>query len=329
MNVEFHYYTIYFLALRAGFEEHDAQILACSSQFVDHNIISYRVKSGSGEYRIEPTQNYGFWNESFPADIYLPFHFFPGDVDDAKSRHLDAGVNGLNTTPNSSGVKKLLVSGLETRNLYRVGIALHTYADSWAHQNFSGKMEPWNRIEANSPIPPIGHAQALSKPDTLDLEWTDPRLQAPNDKISNYDRFLQAARRIYKYLATYNRRKFDDLELVEWELTDIIGTTAPRKSMSERVNDFVIKDSLTPYNRRAWLEEALELPKELLDESMFRGYSKILWLKDELLYRTDILTKKPVVGKPGFETSHLYLWHEAAMLHRRVAKRMIDNRMGG
>ena len=329
MNVEFHYYAVYFLALRAGFEDRDAQIVAYSSQFVDHNIISYRVDSGRGEYRIEPTQNYGFWNDSFPADVYLPFHFFPGDTDNTTSLRLDEGSNRLNTTPNSPGVKKLLVNALETRNLYRAGIALHTYADSWAHQNFSGKMEPWNRLEPNSPIPPIGHAQALSKPDTLDLEWTDPRLRSPHDNISNYDRFLRAARQIYKYLATYNRRQFDDLELVEWELNDIVGTTRPRKQMSERINDFIIKGSLTPYNRRAWLEEALVLPKELLDESMFRGYSKILWLKDELLHRTDFLAKKPVEARPGFDTSHLYRWHEAALLHRRVAKRMIDGRMNG
>ena len=329
MNVEFHYYTVYFLALRAGFEDRDAQILAYSSQFVDHNIVSYRVQYGGGEYRIEPTQNYGFWNDSFPNDAYLPFHFFPGDTGDENSRRVDAGVNKFNTTPNSPGVKKLLVTGLETRNLYRVGIALHTYADSWAHQNFSGKMEPWNRIDPNSPIPPIGHAQALSKPDTLDLEWTDPRLYSPNDHVSNYRRFMQAARQIYKYLATYNRRKFDDLELVEWELTEIIGATKPRKSMSERIDDYIIKDSLTPYNRRTWLEDAVELPKELIDESMFRGYSKILWLKDELLYRSDILSKKPIAAKPGFDSSHLSLWHEAAMMHRKTAKRMINELTSG
>ena len=47
-------------------------------------------------------------------------------------------------------VKKLLIEGLKTRNLYRVGIAIHTYTDSWAHQNFSGLDEEWNTTESSS-----------------------------------------------------------------------------------------------------------------------------------------------------------------------------------
>ena len=93
-----------------------------------------------------------------------------------------------------------ITAALKTRNLFRIGIALHTYADSWAHQNFSGLLEDWNSVEKRSPVPAIGHAQAFRKPDDPGLMWSDPRLVPANAHIVNRDRVLAAARMIYKYL---------------------------------------------------------------------------------------------------------------------------------
>jgi hypothetical protein len=324
MNLEFHYYIVHFLATRAGFPPDEAEVVACSSQFVDHNIISYRVISDNTEYRIEPTQNYGFWDDSFPREIYLPFHFFPGDPDDPRAARTDGGKNRFNTTPNSSRVKKLLVSALETRNLYRVGIALHTYADSWAHQNFTGRLEEWNRIEgAPAAIPPIGHAQAISKPDDSAIRWQDRRLVAEHREVDNRQRVIAAARQVYKYLCTFNRRRWDDLETVVWELEEILGSPGRKPSTTERISDFIIADSTTPYDRRRWLDEALLLPPAAVDETLFQGYSKVLWLRDALLYRSKLVEQRPVPAKPGFTGSHLYQWHEAAKAHRRTATELI------
>ena len=321
MNLDFHYYTLYFLALRAGFADADAQTLAYSSQFVDHNIISYRIDSGDNDYLIEPTQNYGFWNDSFPTEAYLPFHFFPGEQRVGSSLRVDGETNRFNTTPNGSGVKRLLVDALKTRNLFRIGIALHTYADSWAHQNFSGRLEAWNRVEKNTLIPAIGHAQMLSRPDSLAGTWRDPRLRSPDDLVSNLDRVVRAARQIYKYLATYNGRGFEDLELVEWELTDMIGPSGGETV--EHSHDFIIHDSLTAYDRREWLREALILPDEEIDDSLYRGYAKVLWLRDTLLYRSSLLKKNPVRSRGSFDETRLYKWHEAAVSHRNAAKMVL------
>ena len=325
MNIEFHYYVVYFLSLRAGFSDRDAQIVAHSSQFVDHNIISYRVQSDHEEYQIEPTQNYGFWSESFPREVYIPFHFFPGDTNDPRATRIDGGSNRFNTTPNSDRVKQLLVAALKTRNLYRVGIALHTYADSWAHQNFSGRREPWNTIEANTPIPSIGHAQVLAKPDNYSLSWEDPRLSGDNRVVNNRARFMSAARQIYKYLRTYNKLGYEDLELVEWELSEILGHPGTKPTTTERINDFIIGDSMSPYSRDHWLRESLDLPGYETEELMFRGYSKVLWLRDAVLYRSRLVEKRPVAGKGRFFESHLYRWHEAAKEHRLTAQSLTSD----
>lgn len=322
MNIEFHYYTVYLLALRAGFQDSDAETIACSSQFVDHNIISYRAKTDRGEYAIAPTQNYGFADEAYTREVYVPFHFLPGTVEEPRARRHDGASNYFNTTPNSPRAKELLVTALKTRNPYRIGIALHTYADTWAHQNFTGRLEPWNRVETNTPIPPIGHAQCLTRPDDSALRWDDKRLVPEHRRVDNRTRFTRAARQIYKYLCTYQRRPYTDLELIDWELDEIAGPRPSERSMKERIDELIIAGNMTPYSRTRWLTEALVLPDSENEELMFRGYSKVLWLRDAVLYRSRLAERRPVPAREGFYESDLYRWHEASRQHRDEALRL-------
>lgn len=322
MNVEFHYYIVHFLANQAGFSPEDARTIAYSSQFVDHNIISYSIKTESGIYNTFPTQNYGFWDPSFPREMYIPFHFFPGDPGYGKAKRKDGKKNDLNCTPNGPQVKELLVSALKTRNLYRVGIGLHTYADSWAHQNFSGQLEEWNRIEHRSLIPSIGHAQALTKPDNPGLIWRDPRLDHEFEEVVNRDRLLAAARMIYKYLCTYNHRDFDDSEVVEWKLSELIGAPG-RKTGDERIADIVIEEGIEKYHRSDWLKAAFHLTEDPGHSQLFAGYDKLLWLKDAVLYRSSIVERTPVQASPLFYESDFYKWLESAREHLAGAKSIL------
>jgi hypothetical protein len=322
VNIEFHYYIIHFLANHAGFRGEDARLLAYSSQFVDHNIISYKIKTVRGLYNTSPTQNYGFWDDSFPREVYIPFHFFPGNPDSKKNARKDGKKNPLNCTPNSGNVKSLLLESLKSRNLYRVGIALHTYADSWAHQNFSGILENWNIIDEKSIIPAIGHAQALRKPDNPGITWDDQRLPTAAEKITNRDRMLSAAKMIYKYLCTYNGRSFDDSELVMWKLGELIGLPG-QKTSDERISDLIIEERIEKYHRSDWLREALELSEDPGNERMFSGYDKLLWLKDAFLYRSSIIEQKPVKSNENFYRSHFLKWHESALAHLEAAKRIL------
>ncbi len=45
MNIEFHYYITKYLALSAGFEEDEAEIIAYSSQFVDDNYLRLTLQT--------------------------------------------------------------------------------------------------------------------------------------------------------------------------------------------------------------------------------------------------------------------------------------------
>ena len=315
MNAEFHYYTVYYLALESGFTDDDARIVAYSSQYLDNAIVSYSVETDRGVHETLVTHHFGFWDRSQEWEVWIPFHFFPAGEINASTR-ADRRTNPLSVVPNSPSAKEMLVGALKSRNLYRVGIALHTYADTWAHQNFTGRNEEWNRLDGSSPIPPIGHAQARRDPDMLDAKWSDGRLAGTASSVNNRHRFMEAAGRVYRYLATYNRRSFADEELVLSRLDQILGPPG-RKTREEREADFMIECHMDRFRRADWRKEAFDYPDTLWSavselDGVESTIDKINWLKDELLHRTNMLRKQTVKGRPGFYQSNLYRWDHAA-----------------
>jgi uncharacterized protein DUF6765 len=331
MNTLFHYYTIYYLAEQAGFSSDDSEIVAHASQYLDNALVRFAVQTDNDVYETLSTHHFGFWDKSRQWSVWIPFHFFPaGPEGNTSERRVDPGshtnriaprrvdgrTNPLNVVANSNRIKKLLVGALKSRNLYRVGIALHTYADSWAHQNFSGKNEDWNRLDASSPLPPIGHAQKLRDPDRFDTVWEDPRIDGPERFVDSRKRQLEAAGRIYRYLTTYNGKSFADEELVLGNLERTMGPPG-KKGKEERVADFVIESGMPEYRRTLWRQEAFTGSGANLDPGFGNGemestMDKLHWLKDELLHKTEILKRQPVTAKPGFYESNLFKWDQAA-----------------
>jgi hypothetical protein len=321
MNLEFHYYAIRFLAARAGFAEDEAHVLAASSQYVDDSIVAYEVDTGRGPYRTLTTQNYLFWDESISEGVYLPFHFIPGDPDLSSRQRRDGARNPFIVTPDSFLAKSILLDALGSRNLYRVGIALHAYADTWAHQHFTGRTEDANAAELSSPLPPAGHLQVLRSPDEALGLWTDNRLLPGLSLVDNRERFLAAARKIYRYLRTYRREPFLDEDLVSAELEDLWKRDA--RDMDARIADFCITLDIEPYSRNAWANAA-GIHEEGEVEGRRSGYNKFLWLKGEIRRRAgggDGIQRVDSGGR--FEGSELHQWNEAARVHLETARRLL------
>lgn len=324
MNIEFHYYTIYFLAKRAGIPDKDCFVIAKSSEYVDHNLFSLTISTPNGIFKTKPTQNYGFWDDSFPRDVYIPFHFFPAGKDQGESNRLNGEKNHFNCAANSANVKKLLIHALNTKNLYRIGIALHTFADSFAHQNFSGKLEKWNALSGANIIPAIGHAQALTKPDNPALLWTDPRLKKEHKKVNNYHRYLQAVQKVYRYLCLFSGKDYSDEEFVLERYKELMARGSSKKQGKERILDYIIEESIPEYIRSDWVENALTDFADIKDEKMYAGYSRLLWLRDSLLYKNSILTPKQFTARRNFYSSHFYNWHIAAVEHQTCAWEILE-----
>jgi hypothetical protein len=317
MNVEFHYYSTAFVAVKAGFSLEEATTLAYAGQYVDHHQRAYRIQTPRGSLFSPPTQDFSFWDQATVDEVLAPFHFLPAGRDQGASVRRDGAVSVWDVRPHSAPAKRLLVEALKTRNLYRIGLALHTYSDTWAHQNFTARNEAWNRLDESNPLPAPGHAHAGFDPDLWLANWDDPRLVEP--RVDNRRRFATCARKIYRYLCVFRGKGFDDEEAVADELSALVAAGTGRTTVEDRTIEFVLALNLEPYLKKRWVDEALEIPETaswpLLDRWKKVGQS--------LLTRSGLALPLDVRAKPGFETSHLASWMRAAEEHRAFAKTLV------
>ncbi|HRV29590.1 MAG TPA: hypothetical protein P5522_12515 [Spirochaetia bacterium] len=144
MNKEFHFNTVYILAREAGFTEADSFTLAGSSQFVDEAVFNLQFSLPDEEMQFIITQSYQFWDDITQKNIYLPFHFIPGNIKEPFTQLKNNSINPYCVIANGTLAKEALITSLEQRDIFLIGIALHGFADTWAHQYFSGKHEQWN-----------------------------------------------------------------------------------------------------------------------------------------------------------------------------------------
>ena len=323
MNSEFHYYTLAFLAVKAGFRPQEVQELAWSSQYVDHNQASWKIHGPSFVLTTQPTQNYQFWKPEVVQEILIPFHFIPVGPSVSYSVRLDQRINFWDVQPNSPVSKRLLLEALATKNLFRIGIAFHTWSDTWAHQNFSALLENWNRTDSRTLIPPVGHAQAGTVPDEWLGEWTDPRIKDSN--VINKMRFLECAQKSYRYLCLFQGKDFKASEKdVMDELSEIVEKGRGRTKENERMLDFILAADIVPYDRSEWFEEACEKPENLLPDFDSSLWEKMKHTASSLRERSGFGPPISVRAKPGFQNSPFYSWIKAAEEHRKSARMVLS-----
>ena len=233
----------------------------------------------------------------------------------------DGQMHWLNTTPDSQNARRILDTALETDNLCRIG--LHGYADTWAHQNFTGYYNDFNAMTGplNPGIFSIGHAEAFHNPDWAALVWKDKRLI--NSRSDNKTRFLDAARHMLTTLATHTDPQMpqNELQKRETELTvtaDLdraIGTKDPS-------NDFS-KQRITRYEelaqRKPYGQEAMKPcdPDDWMDQAVNEDVRGLRDRSDLFLTRwdplTDIYTWK---DRKNYKQTHWHRFQQAVKHHQ-------------
>jgi hypothetical protein len=253
MNIEFHYYTTYLIATLAGFPPKEAVKLAHSCQMVDDNCKIYNI--GGYKNYISQTSNILKPKRKL-LRIYPLFHFIPGDFAAVGSRRKDGKMHLLNVTPGSANAKKIFNEVRKKGDLYSLGIACHSYADTFAHQNFVGYYEEFNAMVGflGRISPNIGHADALTCPDQVGLKWSDIRLiqsKRVNDEI-----FMDAAVSLFLMLDG----EVSKIECLKSVLSDMFSfpLQASRiefvKNMSESVQ--FGGERIPDYDKKKWLNES-------------------------------------------------------------------------
>jgi len=153
MQIDFHYDAIYVLSRYAGFNREDAKIIAHSSQYVDdaENGGLIKFTNSPSYYHIRTAHKIvDKQNSDEMANIYswVPFHFLPGNVSDEGKGIETSFVSKLVCRENSQIAREMMEECIFRKNdyngLHRLGLSLHVYADTWAHQNFAGISEKIN-----------------------------------------------------------------------------------------------------------------------------------------------------------------------------------------
>jgi hypothetical protein len=214
MEKDFHYYCVAVMARAAGFRAEDALTIGYASQYVDDATEGETIQVGSLLFDPVRTAHYGLkaYDWSVQKRVYFPFHFLP-------STPMATPDASFVTTPDSSLAQALLAEVQRTPagllRLCWIGVALHAYADTWAHQGFSGRDDPendvvalqvrtggrWKRLSQHvifDCLPSIAHVQAGHLPDQPFAEWRCERPAAASR--NNQEQFFSAAAAIYGWL---------------------------------------------------------------------------------------------------------------------------------
>lgn len=330
MNIEFHYYALRYLCKNAGFPGEDASTIAISSQLVDECTAPWEVfGKGRGAFT-QITQNYVFWDEKVAQDIYRPFHFIPGDGELAGSRRKDGRPGRYVVTEDSGLAREILIVALKTHDLFRIGIALHAYADTWAHQNFSSNQEDQNALEPSSLIPAVGHLPAFRKPDIPRLVWHDTRLKEPFQEVHNADRFSRAATMIYRFLCTYNRKGFADEPFVVGKLEELWRNKEGADDGAARASDYIVDFDVPPYERDAWALRAGGAASGLMQgasDFQYSGYSRFSWLKTAASKAQSALgSLRGTIPETTYSGSLFERWNKAAADHKAFCGQLFAQR---
>jgi hypothetical protein len=282
MEIDMHYYGVLALARSVGYSPDEARTIAYASQYVDDATEDQPIRLVDRE-PFEPVRTAHIGLHAFLADVqrgvYMPFHFIP-----PRPKNVEAAFAYV-TEPDSELVRLLLeeVGKDHTElRLHRIGVALHTYADTWSHQNFSGRNSPRDNDVENcfidlddtthrmddrtlNILPTIGHVQAGHYPDYTHLKWAYDIRQRGTFHRDNPKEFLDAARNIFEHLVEFRGAGDRTWASIEGEIDRLLRqrTSAEEKSIGWRQSFllgglFSSPDSLYVYDMKAWPGEALK-----------------------------------------------------------------------
>ncbi len=155
---------------------------------------------------------------------------------------------------------------LKSNNPYRIGVALHSFADTWSHQNFTALREDWNSVYPwydafKSIAPNIGHAEVGHNPDIISEIWTDHRFEEPMDRtIVNADRAFDAIGEIYKTLRRYSKSGplWTEIKRDFRKLVNTFDYDDRIRAMIDLLKDNHLND-MQKYDKDKWIDDALDV----------------------------------------------------------------------
>lgn len=338
MQIDFHHATTYVVARDAGFSHAEADIIAYSAQYVDDAVCDGAIKFNNGAaYKrissahkmVDPRNAEEIANHY----VWLPFHFLPGNGGLGANQNPSANfIDKIVCTPNSPIAQEMVRDAILDKqrdySLHRLGVTMHVYADTWAHQGFAGVVHDINEVEhatetdqyhifqdgiasifrnlLDDTIPPLGHGRALAFPDMPFLRWEYKNGRGKLIQRDNPADFLEAAEHMCKAMRRYI---LGDPTATVSGLTD-----ATREKIKSMFSSTLEEDG--EKRHRVWIEairrgEFSACGKVDIDDYLARG--KDSWKADALGTSDDQPT---YAYQPNFLGSHWKHFHDAIQAHR-------------
>ena len=343
MNIDFHYGIVYAVARLGGLSASDALTVAHACQYVDDSTTPGLLDFSGGEtFERFPTAHSLFdYHNAFNQGnrlTWVPFHFLPaGEGQSLEERAI--------CRPNSKVAKAVVKRAIKHRSadngLHRLGVTLHTYVDTWAHQGFSGIKSDVNRVshlEAEDCTPhqwrelltqatehledtvksdvlsraiPLGHGAALHYPDQPWADWSYINGLGVPVKRVNLPDFVAAAdmacRAVQGYVAG------------DTNFEAKVGLSPEQRQAIETL--FSTNRDVDEQARLAVICSAIELGKipglkETLPPYVAKGPGSWKHLATGIEAADDGHTRPS--WSPAFEQSHYRKFHDATKEHRFV-----------
>jgi hypothetical protein len=247
MNINFHYAAIKVLARQAGFSLPDSQLIAYASQYVDDataynkmaidrdpGVSDIRYKGGEFDPICTAHKDLDYakavLNRRSRLLVYVCFHFVPslaGTTDLSRRKVAKDGTLAKRMVTDALDAWKAGKSKEEKRRaLVKLGVALHSYADTWSHQGFSGYWDSGNNNIGSLEIgrkgrgtkldvvsqflsyaaPDIGHAEAGKLPDQSEALWRCKPKKRSVKGENNCTEFIEASYAILDVLSKATKK---------------------------------------------------------------------------------------------------------------------------
>jgi len=237
MNIDFHYGVIYLVSRLAGLEKPDAETVAHCCQYVDDATVTGILEFVGGEsYErfASAHKMFDYMNISDTSDkrIWAPFHFLPaGEGSTLEDKSI--------CKPDSAIARDMVAHAIENREaenaLHRLGVTLHVYVDTWAHQNFTGTISDHNVVKSLTSddyshetwlgklrqfvddivhttqsnfldfVVKLGHGAALHFPDQPWAKWQYENGHGLTFQRDNLPIFMEAADMAYRAIKGFRR----------------------------------------------------------------------------------------------------------------------------
>ena len=342
MNIDFHYGVIYILARTADFDKAEAEIVAHACEYVDDSTVTGTLdfKGGQSFERFASAHEmYDYKNFLRDTDkrVWAPFHFLPaceGDTFDEKC------VCRPDSKPARAMVQEAIRHRESENALHRLGVALHVYVDTWAHQRFTGTISPTNVVhdlhsddhDSGSLLAQLrdkiraagnliesdildmklalGHGAALHFPDLPWAKWSYTNGNGEPIKRDNLPQFLTAADMAFRAMKGFQcgKEEYADLDGLSNDVKEALERLLQENRSEEP--DARLK-MLMAYVARG------EIPKlkEEVPVYIAKGPGSWKWVATSITSHSDD-GDRPPEWTAQFEQSDYRKFHDAVKEHR-------------